>query len=174
MKTIKKEAMKTRILTTALMILFTTVIIAEPVRNTNEDTLSIQPLAFLGGSSAPEMSEYGTLSADSSIELVVEDNAGLEYWVESREVWESEASELTVGYGMEPVKLDGWYDSRENWEQESSSLDLSGLVYINNLGEWVTERESWEQSDATRELVPQTVSSFQQDWINERSMWEQK
>jgi len=174
MKTKNKEAMKTKILTTALMILFTTVIIAEPVRNTNEDTLSIHHLAVLSGSTGSEIIEYGTVSEYLTTEAIVENNAGLEVWVESREIWESEASELEVGLGMEPVMLDGWYDRRESWEQESSSLDLTGVVYLNNIEEWVSECESWEQSDAAGELVPLGEGSFQQDWINDRAMWEQK
>jgi len=174
MKTINKEAMKTRILTTALMILFSTVVIAEPVRNTNEDSLSIHQLAVLNGSTAAETIDCGTISEYLSLPSIIDNNAGLEGWVESREVWESEASDATFAYVMEPVMLGGWYDSRESWEQESSSLDLSGVVYINNLEEWVSECESWEQSDAAGELVPLGEGSFQQDWINDRAMWEQK
>ena len=204
MKTINIKAMKTRILSTALMIMFTTGILAEPGSFKSEDSLYTSHLALMNGSNSSETFGYNVYTELLPSGVTLQDAAILDEWVESREAWESEAYGMTANTGMEVVNLEGWYDSRESWEQESPEMTSSGTVLEPvNLEEWIGSLESWEQESSAsdpgnvaysanlleewvsdREIWEQEVSesnvaglfngALQQEWINDRESWEQK
>jgi hypothetical protein len=172
--------MKTKILIAALMIAFSTCVIAETNQVKSEDSLYTSSLANLNGMFPSETggmhvvfnnpSEYAPLSGS------FENAVSLEEWVESRESWEQESSEWTEGISLtESVDLEGWIESRELWEQGNSELiTLNNSVETVNLEEWISSREAWEQENSGNVLTNESTGTIQEEWISNREAWEQK
>jgi hypothetical protein len=160
--------MKTRIFTTAALLLLT-VGLTEKVNGHNEkDSTSVLAFVETGKShsitiNVPEMNTAmeskayvlenwitdrenweqegtGFVAANSTMELV-----HLEEWISGREAWEqeSEPNNTTIS---EPVSLMEWIEGRENWEQEGTAQENPGFAGTPDiLGKWMAERENWEQ-----------------------------
>jgi hypothetical protein len=150
-QTIERKAMKTRILITALMIAFSTCVIAETNQVKSEDSLYTSSLANLNGIFSSETGGMNVVFNNPS-EYVpssgsIENAVSLEEWVESRESWEQESSELPASINLTvSVDLGGWIESREFWEQENSEMgSANNSMEMVNLEDWISNRESWEQ-----------------------------
>ena len=172
--------MKTRILLTALMITFSMCVIAEIDPGKSEDSLFTTHLASINGSITSELDAMHVLNHNYSEAIPsfvsFENSVNLEEWVESREIWEQESSELSVEtQPLESVDLEGWIESRESWEQENSEMGtVSSSMETINLEEWINSRESWEQENSGTEWSDRSLESTQVEWINSREAWEQK
>jgi hypothetical protein len=180
LKAIIRKAMKTRILLTALMITFSMCVIAEINPGKSEDSLFTTHLASINGSISSELDAMHVLNHNYSEATAplgsFENSANLEEWVESREVWEQESSELSTEIKpTESFELEGWIESRESWEQENSEMGtVNSSMETINLEEWITSRESWEQENSVTEWSDGSLKSAQVEWINSREAWEQK
>jgi hypothetical protein len=143
--------MKTRILITTLMITISTCVIAETNTFKSEDSLFSSHLAYLNGSVSSESDDMHVLNHNfSELNSSVgsfENSVNLEEWIESRETWEQESSDLSAILNLtESVDLEGWIFSRELWEQENSEM-VTGYNSTEtvNMEEWFSSRETWEQ-----------------------------
>lgn len=175
MKTINREAMKTRILTTALMIILTLGVFAEPNSIKNADTLSAPHLALISGTTSSETIEYTTGLEYLPVVATMENSAQLAEWIDSRENWEQfDAESPVISASVANVSLDNWLNDRTSWEQASSSYDLAVVAYFNNVEDWYNARESWEQSVSGSDLARQFEGKVQPEWMNARESWEQK
>jgi hypothetical protein len=181
LKAINRKAMKTRILLTALMITFSMCVIAEINPGKSEDSLFTTHLASINGSISSELDAMHVLNHNYSEATPpygsFENSVNLEEWVESREIWEQESSELSLETKpIESVDLEGWIESRESWEQENSEMG-TGNSYMEtvNLEEWISSRESWEQEASELNTFSAVYpSSLLEEWITGREIWEQE
>jgi hypothetical protein len=171
MKTINIEAMKTRILATALMIIATSGVIANPVNF---------PVALveLNNAGLEEwVDSRESWESEATYTMVSEgmEAVNLEGWFDSRESWEQNDSEVpSLSTPIAAVELEEWIGELTSWEQESSSYDLAEVAYFNNIEDWFSARETWEQSVSGSDLARQYEGTVQQEWINTRESWEQK
>jgi hypothetical protein len=180
-KTINRKAMKTRILITALMIAFSTCVIAESNPVKSEDSLYTSSLANFNGIFSAETTGMNVLLSNPSEYMpssgVFENAANLEEWIESRESWEQESSELPAGNNLtESVDLEGWIESRELWEQENSEMEtVNNSMETVNMEEWISSREAWEQESSELKAVGAVYSSsILEQWVTDRETWEQE
>jgi hypothetical protein len=172
--------MKTRILITALMIAFSTCLIAETNPVKNEDSLYTSSLANLYGIVSSGTEGMNVLFSNPSEYIpsfgTIENAVNLEEWIANRESWEQESSELPTGNNLtESVDLEGWIASRELWEQENPEmLTVNNSMEKVNLEEWVNSCETWEQGNSGIELTNESTGTVQEEWISNREAWEQK
>jgi len=167
--------MKTRILATALMIIFTTGVFANASHFKSEDSLYASGLAVVNGSRASETVENNSITEIVPSVETLQNDVNLEEWVEDMQAWEQESSENPSASFVESVSLTGWFNSRESWEQESSTADM-GSVTISGiiLENWVAEVDNWEQEVSAGDLALKFKGALQQEWISDRETWEQK
>jgi hypothetical protein len=134
--------MKTRIFTTAAMMILTINLIAGTTKWNGKDSTAV--LAY-----AP--------SAKYSFELKAGNNElttgaiytkaadVLENWITARESWEQE-SEMTKAELIETVNLEAWIASRESWEQQGTDDEINRISEQSDILEtWISERMNWEQ-----------------------------
>jgi hypothetical protein len=176
-KEINREAMKTRIFLTAMMIALTTCAIAGSNHFRGEDTLSTFNLAVISEQSGSE-----AMTAEATYTLPVEmlpsgstsvNSNLLEEWMENRESWESENAG-TDALTMEPANLEGWVESREAWEKQSTESESAPLVQQVNLEGWIAGLESWEQEDAGVVADSPVERVNLEGWVDSMTNWEQK
>jgi hypothetical protein len=179
-QTISRKAMKTRILIAALMIAFSTSVIAGNNQVKSEDSLYTSSLANLNGVFSSETGGMNVVFNHPSEYMPstgsIENEVNLEEWIESRESWEQESSELPAVNNLnESVDLEGWIESREVWEQGNSEMiNLNSSLETVNLEEWISSRETWEQENSGIELTNESAGIMQEEWISNREAWEQK
>jgi hypothetical protein len=178
-KAINRKAMKTRILTIALMIAFTTGVVAATTQDKVEDTLFSSHIALVSGSVSSESDGINVFNTNST-ELYpsgvsIQNTVNLEEWVANQDSWEQESSELSATSALGSVDLEGWVESRESWEQESSETTQTGVENSSSLlEEWVSDRETWESAAYETDLSPSATVIMQEEWFTSRETWEQK
>jgi hypothetical protein len=172
--------MKTIILIAALMITFSTYMRAETKQVKSEDSLSTSALAEANGLVPSETTGMKFFVSHPSVIMpsagTLENAVNLEEWIESRELWEQQNSEMiSLNNSGMTVNLEEWIGSRETWEQEcSETATFSATYHSSLLQEWVTECETWEQENSGAEWTAKSAVNIQQDWISKREAWEQK
>jgi len=163
--------MKTRIFTTALMVLLTTGLFANTTDNEKKDSTTLLAYAPAGKISH----EYIPANVENPAAIYSILHAGiLENWINSRELWEQRSPETeSMNVSFENAGLDEWVAGREAWEQESDPA-IAGMEKA-SLEEWISDMETWEQEGNPSE--PSTFryqSDYLETWISERNNWEQK
>jgi hypothetical protein len=164
--------MKTRIFTTAAMLILATQLIAGTTNMNEKDSTSV--LAYVSPDKSSFETSAGNTVFNSGMNYTVTANI-LEEWIAARETWEQEGSEATTGnFHMEPVNLEEWISERELWEQESEPAKTE-LIETVSLEEWIASRESWEQESNETEVTGFSgESDMLKAWIMDRDNWEQK
>jgi hypothetical protein len=146
MKTIIKEkidnknkikTMKTRIISTTMVLLFAVVTIAgaSNIKIKNSSVASCHENA---------MEQEGQEMISDNVQI---ESSILNEWITTRETWEQESQEMISNNDLnESCMLNQWINSRELWEQESPEMvQDNGMEASVMLTDWITNRENWEQ-----------------------------
>jgi hypothetical protein len=129
--------MKTRIISTTMVVLFAALTVAGATNNRNQDSLSAS-----SHENATEQNFANMVPLNPSPEATL-----MEEWIESRDNWEQTEQNTVSSYLLiDSEMLEEWMLSRDNWEQEGQNL-MAGNIPVKSalLEEWISSTENWEQ-----------------------------
>jgi hypothetical protein len=135
LKTKKTENMKTRILTSTMVLL-----------------LAVASSAFASGTvhnnSVASGHEISTtqISTFQNFDLPATESVTIEDWIGNLDGWEQEGQAAESLTWSSPVTMEEWMTNLDNWEQgEETEMGNNLTAQTSLLNEWIASAENWEQ-----------------------------
>lgn len=159
--------MKTRILLTTLVFIFSTFVVTEASNTIAKNAITLNS----------RISEKNVLHMSEVVHHSKFDSYLLEEWIAGRDNWEQEEAETESNSGMiESSLLENWINNRDSWEQAGAEIASHTTLYNTSfLEDWINTRDKWEQDG--NETVNQNGllnTNVMEEWIISRDNWEQK